>query len=254
MLENEFERLKSIDEEKKCGKKIQFSDFGDRMALKGIITSIAMSWFIQTTGNYLIINYASLIFAKSGNSLDPNISSITLAIIQIVAGLISTQMGDTFGRKTILTISLAGSAFGLFALSTFSYLRENGYNVSMYGWLPLTSLSLIIFISNVGIIALAHIVAIENYPTKIRTVGVIFYSLCVSTVAFTADKYFPIALESIQLHGCLLFFAISCCCGTIFVAFMNETKGQSLDANEMQGSKLPPTPLSAIRTGNEKVI
>lgn len=64
------------------------------------------------------------------------------------------------------------------------------------------------------------------------------YSLCVSTVAFAADKYFPILLQVIHLHGCFLFFGISCCLGLIFVAFMRETKGKSLDTVDYEDDKI----------------
>lgn len=166
-LKAEYERLLLIVAEQKCSKKLQFSDFCNRMALKGILISIALAWFMQTTGSFLITNYASLIFSKTGALFDPNISSIILAVVQIVAGLTSSQLGDTFGRKVILITSLFGSAMGLFTLATYSYLHENDYDVTNFNWLPLLMLCLIIFISNAGIIALAHICAIENYSSKV---------------------------------------------------------------------------------------
>lgn len=172
-LKVEYERLRLIVVEQKRSKKLQFSDFGNRMALKGIVTSIAMAWFIQTTGSFLITNYASLIFSKTGTLLDPNISPIILAVVQIIAGLMSTQLADTFGRKTILTISLAGSGIGLYILAAYSYLRENDNDVANFHWLPLLSLSFVIFISNAGIIGLAHTCAIENYPSKVRNLNFI---------------------------------------------------------------------------------
>lgn len=167
LLGAEFERLKSVVEERKLNKRFQLHDLYNRMALKGIAVSFAMAWFIQMTGSFVIINFASLIFEKSGSMLGSRIASIILAVVQIIAGLVSTQFGDTFGRKTTMYISLSGTAVSLFALSVFSYLRQSGYDVSTYLWLPLFCLSLVIFISNAGIIALAHICAIENFPSKV---------------------------------------------------------------------------------------
>lgn len=238
LLSAEFDRLKLVAEERKLNKRFQLRDLCNRMALKGIAVSFAMAWFVQMTGSFVIINFASVIFNKTGTMLDSRIASIILAAVQIIAGLVSTQFGDTFGRKTTMYISLSGTTVGLFALSAFSYLRQSGYDVSQYLWLPLVCLSLIIFISNAGIIALAHICAIENFPSKVRTTGVVLYSLCVSFVAFSADRFFPILLDTIHLHGCLLFFAINCCCGLIFVAFMKETKGKSLDSIETTKNKI----------------
>lgn len=166
-LKAEYERLQLIVDEQKRSKRLQFSDFLNRKALKGILISIAMAWFLQTTGSFLITNYASLIFSKTGTLFDPNMSSIILAIVQIVAGLTSSQLGDAFGRKIILITSLFGSAMGLFTLAAYSYLRENDYDVTNFNSLPLLMLCFIIFISNAGIIALGHICAIENYPSKV---------------------------------------------------------------------------------------
>lgn len=119
------------------------------------------------TGCYTITNYASIFFEISGTVFGVNISSIILAVVQIVGGLVSTQIGDTFGRKTTLAISLLGSIVGLGTLSVYLYLKQIGYDVSNYMWIPLVSLSLIIFITSCGIMALSNICAVENFPLKV---------------------------------------------------------------------------------------
>lgn len=143
LLECEFERLKAIDEERKRAPKTQWNDFGNRMAVKGIVMSIALAWFLQMTGCYTITNYASYIFEKSGETVfTTNVSSIILAIVQIVGGLVSTQMGDTFGRKTTLALSLGGSTIGLISFAGYLHMRHMHYDVTDFIWLPLTALSL----------------------------------------------------------------------------------------------------------------
>lgn len=56
-------------------------------------------------------------------------------------------------------------------------------------------------------------------------------------MALFSDKYFPILMEVIHLHGCFLFFGICCCFGVVFVAFMKETKGKALDAIDEDDEK-----------------
>lgn len=167
ILNAEFNRLKSIIEERKNRPKMQISDFYSSMAVKGIVISISVSWFLQTTGCFIITNFASFIFEKSGTSLGIHTSSIILAIVQIVGGLVSTQIADTFGRKTTLFISLSGSAVGLFIFSAYMYVRHYGYDVTGYLWIPVASLSLIIFISAAGVMALSNICTIENFPSEV---------------------------------------------------------------------------------------
>lgn len=80
---------------------------------------------------------------------------------------VSTQAGDYFGRKTSLYISLFGSAVGMFAFSVYLYLQEHAYDVSNYLWVPELTLSLTMFISSAGVVALSQIVSIENFPPKV---------------------------------------------------------------------------------------
>lgn len=55
-----------------------------------------------------------------------------------------------------------------------------------------------------------------------------FYSLCLNAVGLLGDKFFPILLNVIHLHGYMLFLGFNCCLGVIFVAFMKETRGSNL--------------------------
>lgn len=142
-------------------------DFFNPTALKGLIICTAMAWFLQMTGCFIIINYASLVFQESNTTLNPHISAIVLAAVQIFGGLISTSLSDSFGRKVILIISLLGSAIGLFFLSSYSYLSQNGFDLSNYSILPVVCLSFVIFISCAGIAPLSNVCSIENLPPKV---------------------------------------------------------------------------------------
>lgn len=64
----------------------------------------------------------------------------------------------------------------------------------------------------------------------------IFYSLMQNGVALLGEKFFPVLVEIIYMHGFLLFLGVNCCLGIVFVAFMKETKGKSLDT---ENSKHP---------------
>lgn len=64
---------------------------------------------------------------------------------------------------------------------------------------------------------------------QIRAAGMVWYSLCNNSASFIADKFFPILVDAIHLHGYLLVLIGNCLVGLIFIAFMNETKGKSLD-------------------------
>lgn len=162
----EFERLKMASGEAAVNK-FSWRDFVNRPAARGMIVATAMAWFLQMTGCFTFMSYASLIFQESGTELDNHLSAIILAVVQIFGGLLSTSFSDKFGRKVILAISLFGSALGLFSTSIYLYLRQSGLNLSDLSILPVICLSFVIFISNAGISPLSNVCAVENMPPKV---------------------------------------------------------------------------------------
>lgn len=144
------------------------SDFFNQMAFKGIVICIAMAWFQQVTGIYIFATYASLIFQISGSVLSVYTSIIVLGTVNILGGLVSTQLGDAFGRKTTMISSLFGAAFGFFTFSTYLYLQHHNYNVSNFIWLPVVCLSTILFIASSGFLALVNTCVVENFAPKVN--------------------------------------------------------------------------------------
>lgn len=167
-FQTEFDRLKAVTKETHVKDSLSWRDFCTRSAVKGLIIGSAMAWFLQMTGSFIIINYAMLVFQVSNTELDPHISCIVLAAVQIFGGLVSTWISDAFGRKIILIISLCGSAIGLFFLSLYLYLNEMGFELSNYSSVPVVCLSFVIFISNAGIAPLSNVCAVENLTPKVK--------------------------------------------------------------------------------------
>lgn len=65
---------------------------------------------------------------------------------------------------------------------------------------------------------------------QIRNTGMVIVSFSFDTTLFVFMKFFPILLEIIDLHGCLIIFGICCLIGSSFMALvLKETSGQSLD-------------------------
>lgn len=212
-----------------------------------------MASLAQLVGSFTFLSYAVLIFKETGSTIDPYLSSITIAVMQIFGSLFSAQFVDSIGRKLLIIISLVGNVVGLSALALYTYLSEAGYDLSAYSWVPIVSLSFEIFITSAGIVSLASICAIEFLPSKVRenaesnsilfkffilfifrfqlrTIGTVMCAIWTNIIAFSSNKTFPILLGIIHLYGCLLIFIGFSVFGLIYVVFyVNETKGQPLD-------------------------
>lgn len=164
----EFERLKTIAKGiKASGKSIKFKDICNRRALKQLGIGVALNVILEFSGGFTILTYATMIFQRMNTPMDSYVCSIMLAIALIIGSILSTSLADKLGRKRLNLISLFGSAAGLFAAILYHYLHLNGYNLSGFGWVPVVSLSFVVFITSVGIWALSGICAAEILSARV---------------------------------------------------------------------------------------
>ncbi|XP_055295169.1 facilitated trehalose transporter Tret1-like [Sitodiplosis mosellana] len=228
----EFERQKVIAKKLKVDERIMLKDIFNRHSMKGLLNGITLAGLVHLSASLVIVTYSVVIFQKVGVvHFDPYISSITIAVMQIMGTLCTTHLSDSMGRKILLIISLLGSACGLFAFSLYSYLKENGSDLSAFEWVPIASLSFVIFIASAGILPLFFVVTVENLPSKIRTVGLTICNIFLNLASFICLKLFPTLTVIIGLHGCMLIFGIACILGSLYILFViKETKGISMDA------------------------
>lgn len=133
----------------------------------GLGIGVALNAFSQFTACFTIMNYGMMTFMKLGIDIDPNVSAITLAISLIFGSLTTTYLADKLGRKTLILISLMGSAFGLLSTALYYYLGLLGYELSAFGWVHIFSLSIVIFLPSAGVTPLAIICSVEYLPTKV---------------------------------------------------------------------------------------
>lgn len=96
--------------------------------------------------------------------MDAYHSTIMLGIALIIGSLTSTYLADKFKRRTLNLVSLLGAACGHIVTALFYYLSINGYDLSAYSYVPVASLSFIIFIAAIGIMPLAFVCIYITVP------------------------------------------------------------------------------------------
>lgn len=203
-----------------------------------------------------MLNYTANIFQASGSDLDPHMSSIVIAAIQIFGVYGSTNLVDRVGRKTLLTFSTCGAFVGLASLGTYSFLtNELNMDLRELNWVPLVSFSTFMFISCFGIVPLPFIVLTEILPSKVNPYLPLFWTgespdpfalrfqvlrvgqtLCMlsnSIFAFISLKTFPLLMEWTGLYGVAWICAGVCLYGIFFSIFiLKETKGKNLNSTD----------------------
>lgn len=171
---------------------------GTKNAVRGMTIGIALAIFSAFTGLSVFITYAVSIFQSANTNLDAYVCSIVIGIMQILGCLCSTQLSDTLGRKIMLITSFLGTFIGTTVLIIFLYVPKLGYDVSAYTWIPVTSLSFVIFILSAGINPLLGVCTVENLPTKVcmapGTFKSIFSRCCKIFVFDRLIDMFPIIL------------------------------------------------------------
>lgn len=109
-------------------------------------------------------------------------------------------------------------------------LQTRGYDVKAFDWLPIASISFVVFIASCAILNLAFVVISEIMPEPLKNFGASLSLTLKWVFGFFIAKYFPFFMGLLDLYGVMFIFASFCLCGAIFVIwFLPETKGKSYE-------------------------
>ncbi|EAT41203.1 AAEL007128-PA [Aedes aegypti] len=233
-FERDFEAMQNfVLNSKSQNSKLQLSDFTSSQAKKGIFIGIFLMFLNQFAGIFAILTYAVSIFQESGSDLSPGSSAIIIASIQIFGTIASFIFIDLTGRRVLLLFSTFGTGVGLSCLGTFSWLKEHQFDLTGYGWIPVVSLSITVFLFCVGLCSIPFFILPEILPAKICNIGNTISMISITIFSFVVLKILPIMLEEIKLYGATAVFTATCFIGVIIIAVViPETKGKNLIAPE----------------------
>lgn len=235
LVQQEITKLKStfgINPISKCNEKtaLNLSDFKSKSARRAMAIGVVLVALNQFCGCFAMLNYTATIFKESGSNMSPNMSAIVVGVIQLAGSYVSTFLVDRSGRKFLLAISSTGTALGLISLGTYSMLNVNGYDVSAFNWIPISSFSFVIFIASWGVLTLPFLVISEIMPEKLKNFGSSFCMQLLWVFAFIMLKFLPLLTNTLGMHGSMFLFASCCLTGATFIVLvMPETKGKSRD-------------------------
>lgn len=140
---------------------------GTKNAIRGMIIGISLAIFSAFTGLSVLVTYTVDIFQSTHTPMNAHLCAIALGIMQILGCLCSTQLSDTLGRKIMLIASFLGTTLGTAILIAFLYMQSLAFDVSAFSWIPVTTLSFVIFIISAGINPLLGVCTVENLPSKV---------------------------------------------------------------------------------------
>lgn len=218
--------------------------------MKAILISLGLMLFQQLSGINAVIFYTVKIFKMSGSSVDENLSTIIVGVVNFISTFFATALIDRTGRKILLYISSVTMTITLVVLGTFFYIRDDMHmDVSKLGWLPLTSLMIYLLGFSLAFGPIPWLMMGEILPAKIRggaaSICTAFNWLC----TFIVTKTFHNILVAIGPAGTFWLFGCICFIGLFFVVVcVPETRGKSLEQieNKLTGRKARTRRMSSI--------
>ncbi|XP_023296254.1 facilitated trehalose transporter Tret1-like [Lucilia cuprina] len=229
--DNTFDNFKSNIDKNNQETSLSYRDFLTKPAVKSIITAAVLLFVNQFSGIFAFVNYMSNIFADSGSAMDPNTSTIIMGTLQIAGTYAATLLVDTYGRKILMLWSTGGMTVGLAIFGAYTHFSRIA-DLSGYSFVPLVLMGFVVFVGNMGMIALTFVILVEIFPVKIRPIAASVSMTTLSFLVFAMLKIFPLFMDSFGIS--ITMWSCSTVCGLSFIylfVFLVETKGKSMDCD-----------------------
>ncbi|XP_014482808.1 PREDICTED: facilitated trehalose transporter Tret1-2 homolog [Dinoponera quadriceps] len=220
---------------------VKLSDlFRDRATIKGLIIVTGLFICQQFCGIFAMITYTETIFEASGSSLSPNAASVVIGTIQLFGACLASSLMERAGRRSLLLISCVGMCLCHCVIGGYCYFQEFGYNVTAYGWVPVTALSVFMIVYCLGMGAAPIIVTTEIFSRDVTSLATTIGLCCLWLAAFVIVKVFAQLIALLGMYGC--FFLLALCCALSFIfcfALLPETKGRIREdiVDELNGKR-----------------
>ncbi|XP_043265491.1 facilitated trehalose transporter Tret1-like isoform X1 [Colletes gigas] len=202
--------------------------------LKPLLISLGLMFFQQLSGINAVIFYTVQIFKDAGSSIDENLSTIFVGIVNFISTFVAAAVIDKLGRKMLLYISGVSMCLTLFTFGAFFYVKNVvEANVSEFGWIPLLSLVVYVIGFSLGFGPIPWLMMGEILPVKIRGSAASVATAFNWTCTFVVTKTYQDIVSVFGTHGTFWMFGVIVLVGFVFVIFcVPETRGRSLEEIE----------------------
>lgn len=197
---------------------------------KAMLISFGLMFFQQLSGINAVIFYSSTIFADASFNLQPEIATIIVGVVQVIATFIATLTLDKLGRRLLLLVSDSLMALCTLVLGIYFGIKVASADaVESLGWLSLLSLCIFIVAFSLGFGPVPWLMIGELFSSDVKGVAGSLAGTLNWSLAFIVTISYPPLSSAIGVSACFLIFTGISVCGTAFSYFIvPETKGKSL--------------------------
>ncbi|XP_018320235.1 facilitated trehalose transporter Tret1-like isoform X2 [Agrilus planipennis] len=227
-IEKEFAVIKEYVENDMNSRGSIIDVLKSRALRKSLLICLGLVALLQLSGIQVVLTSATDIFNASGGSLDSNISSLIVGLVQLATGFTTPVLVDRIGRKMLLLASAIGMVISEVPLGIYFYLKENDYDVSSIGWLPVACMIGYIITCNFGFGTVPWTVMGEIFPTDAKAAASTITASFCAFMAFIVVRVFTYVQDAVGLSVTYWIFSAFCFSGIFFTQFfMIETKGKT---------------------------
>ncbi|XP_022120595.2 facilitated trehalose transporter Tret1-like [Pieris rapae] len=205
------------------------SILNDKLLRRGFILLVMLFTTQALSGAFAIITYASVILASMETklSINPELETVSLPIVMIIASLLLTFIAEKFGRRTLQASGYLISALTFTILATFILLQDYGYATPR--WLPIGCMVTIVAMYAATIRPLPFIVATEllHFRVRAKLMGMLAMFLGLMNSVHLIS-YIPMKTY-LGLPATLMIFGICNVFGILFSLLLPETKGRTVE-------------------------
>ncbi|KAL6442484.1 hypothetical protein ACFW04_002595 [Cataglyphis niger] len=223
-----------------------FSELMKKNNLKPLLISLGLMFFQQMSGINAVIFYTVQIFKDAGSTIDENLSTMIIGLVNLIATFVAAVLIDRLGRKVLLYISAVSMIVTLTVLGGYFYVKSLGVDVVVVGWLPLLCLIVYVIGFSTGFGPIPWLMMGEILPAQIRGTAASMATAFNWMFTFIVTKTFQDLIDLIGTHGAFWVFASFVVVALIFViCCVPETRGKTLEEIERRFTG-PARRLSAI--------
>jgi SP family facilitated glucose transporter-like MFS transporter 8 len=207
---------------------------------RALIIGIVLAANLQFCGVFAILSYTVNIFQEAGSDLSPDVSTILIGTLQLAGSYASSLLLDKAGRKILLLISNVCMATCLLILGGYFFFKNQGSDVSNFGWLPVVCLSVYIVAIALGVAPVTLLMVSEIFEPQVKGRAITIIISIMWFLTFLIGKFYTNLSDVLGIHGCYWTFSACCVLGAIFTIFsVPETKNRSYSSilTELNGGK-----------------
>lgn len=113
-------------------------------------------------------------------------------------------------------------------MGAYMMAKDSSHMNEALNWIPLVSLSSVMFTVNLAMLTMPTLVISELMPEKVKDFGMTFCLSLLWTFSFITIKFLPLLSDTIKFHGSIFLFAAICGAGALYIfLFVPETKGKN---------------------------